>query len=84
MKARTEDFALGLLMGTFDDILLVTTLLGAVCSAEVCDVLLPDHYTGSQPPIPKDGTPLDIDIGLFVEDLLEINDAEMYFKMSIK
>ena len=75
-------------MGTYDDILLVTVLLVAAlthpCSAEVCDVLLPDHYTGSQPPIPKDGTPLDIDIGLFVEDLLEINDAEMYFKMSIK
>ena len=75
-------------MGTYDDILLVTALLVAsptyLSSAELCDVLLPDHYAGSQPPILKDGTPLVIDIGLFVEDLLEINDAEMYFKMSIK
>ena len=75
-------------MGAFDDLLLATALLVAapthLSSAEVCDVLLPDNYSGSQPPIPKDGTPLDIDIGLFVEDLLEINDAEMYFKMSVK
>ena len=84
MKAGPEDSA----MGAFDDILLVTALLVVapthLSSAEVCDVLLPDHYTGSQPPILKDGTPLVIDIGLFVEDLLEINDAEMYFKMSVK
>lgn len=77
-------------MGFFGDklVTVVTVLFVAaptiLCSAEMCDVMLPDNYTGSQPPIPRDGTPLVIDITLFVEDLLEINDAEMYFKISLK
>ena len=75
-------------MGFIGEYLLVTVLLVTtpifLCSAEMCDVLLPANYTSSQPPIPRDGTPLVIDTTLFVEDLLEINDAEMYFKIAIK
>ena len=64
-------------------VLLATTPI-FLCSAEMCDVLLPANYTSSQPAIPMDGTPLVIDTTLFIEDLLEINDAEMYFKIAIK
>ena len=74
-------------MGFFGDCLRVTVLMATptfLCSAEMCNVLLPDNYSSSQPPISREGTPLVIDITLFVEDLLEINDAEMNFKISIK
>ena len=75
-------------MELFGEYILVTVLFVGtptiLCSAEMCDVMLPANYTSSQPPIPRDGTPMVIDINLFVEDLLEINDAEMYFKVSLQ
>ena len=65
-------------------ILLVCTLRSS-CSAEMCDVMLPANYSGWQPPIPTDsGTPLVIDTTLFLDDLLEISDAGMSFKIALK
>ena len=65
-------------------ILLVCTLRSS-CSAEMCDVMLPANYSGWQPPIPMySDIPLVIDITLFLDDLLEISDTEMSYKIALK
>ena len=71
-----------------DQILVITLLISTLtssCSAEMCDVMLPANYSGWQPPIPRDSSgPLVITTNLFLDDLLEINDAEMSFKIALK